>query len=159
MAHTGVPHVAERPSVPQVHALKVASSLPLNDKVLAYAQSEMGIQVGNGECWTLVDQALASAGAQRPGTGGLGLYEFGNAEAVSAVVPGDVLQFENIKFVAPNGAWMTFPHHTAIVGEVHGTQIVLLEQNVNNDRHVQRGTIDLADLQAGGTLNAFRPRS
>src|SRR5207244_3828199 len=30
----------------------------LNNKVLAFAKANVGKAVGNGECWTLVDQAL-----------------------------------------------------------------------------------------------------
>src|SRR5262249_12326025 len=41
----------------------------LNQKVLAYGQAQLGKEVGNGECWTLVDEALKAAGADTSGDG------------------------------------------------------------------------------------------
>ena len=38
----------------------------VNEQVLKFAEASLGKQVGNGECWTLADQALASAKAKRP---------------------------------------------------------------------------------------------
>ncbi|MFO0970222.1 MAG: hypothetical protein U0793_32125 [Gemmataceae bacterium] len=134
----------------------------LNQRVLAYATGKFGKQVGNGECWTLAHDALAFAGARRPGQDGLRVYEFGRRVALSPaqIQPGDVLQFENITFKHTTAtSWSTnsFPHHTAIVYRVSGTQITILQQNVNGDRHVQTGVIDLRDLQPGGSLTLFRP--
>ncbi len=133
----------------------------LNSKVLRYARSQMGRQVGNGECWTLVDQALRAAGAHRPGQAGYGSYIFGKRISRWTLRAGDVIQFENVTFkhTDPNGSWSTnnFPHHTAIVASVRGSQITLLNQNVNGNRTVQTTTINLADCQ-GGTMRYFRPQ-
>src|SRR5260370_41903892 len=98
----------------------------LNQKVLQFARSQMGRQVGNGECWTLADQALRVAGAHRPGTAGYGSYVFGKRISRQALQPGDVIQFEGVTFTHtdPNGSWSSnsFPHHTAIVAAVRGSR-------------------------------------
>ena len=134
----------------------------LNTRVLQFAESKRGQQVGRGECWDLADEALNSAGAHRPNQAGYGAYVFGQAVALTALKAGDILQFENVNFkhTSPNGSWSSnsFPHHTAVVRSVQGRQIELLQQNVKNDRHVQTGTINLDDRQAGGTITAYRPQ-
>jgi hypothetical protein len=133
----------------------------LNQKVLKYARSQMGRQVGNGECWTLVDQALRAAGARRPGTANYATYVFGKRISRQALQPGDVIQFEGVTFkhTDRNGSWSTndYPHHTAIVAAVRGSRITLLNQNVNGNRTVQLSTINMADFQ-GGTMTYFRPQ-
>jgi hypothetical protein len=131
-----------------------------NQKVLSYAQSKYGTQDGNGECWTLVDDALRSAGAN---TSGDSNYVFGTPIATSSVIPGDVIQFTSAKFVHnyPGGgsSWniLGYPNHTAIVSSVQGRQITLLNQNVNNNKTVQYTTINLDDLQSG-SMQAYRPK-
>src|SRR5262249_29240638 len=71
----------------------------LNQKVLSYAQGMLGKQDGNGECWTLVDNALRSAGADASGDSN---YVFGQAISVGSVSPGDVIQFTRAHFVHTN---------------------------------------------------------
>jgi hypothetical protein len=131
----------------------------LNDAVLAYAVAALGTQVGDGGCWALADEALKAAGAD---TSGDFAYVFGSAVDLYAVIPGDVLQFEGVHFEGPDPAtggtyWQDFPHHTAIVYSVNGSQITLLNQNVNGDTTVQFTTINLNDLQYG-TISAYRPQ-
>jgi hypothetical protein len=133
----------------------------LNQKVLQFARARMGKQVGNGECWTLAADALKAAGARRPGTGGVGVYVFGKQINRGALQPGDVIQFENVRFErrGPDGSrsWNEFAHHTALVAGVRGNRITLLHQNVNGNRTVQTGTIDMADFQSG-TMRYYRPQ-
>jgi hypothetical protein len=131
----------------------------LNDAVLAYAVAALGTQVGDGGCWALADEALKAAGADTSGDFGC---VFGSAVDLYAVIPGDVLQFEGVHFEGPDPAtggtyWQDFPHHTAIVYSVSGSQITLLNQNVNGDTTVQFTTINLNDLQYG-TISAYRPQ-
>jgi hypothetical protein len=133
---------------------------PLNAKVLAYANKQFGKKVGNGECWTLANLALKSAGARQPGVKGYGLYVFGRKVALKDIVPGDILQFEKVRFEHDDGKSFYFqnlPHHTAIVSSVKGKQVTLIHQNENNVKKVTRLTINLAH-QKGGTIAAFRPQ-
>lgn len=142
----------------------------LNAKVVAFAQAHLGQQVGDGQCWALADQALAAAGAHRPGQGGWGVYTFGESYRAWGYIywrhrvgwmtyrikPGDVIQFEGVKFVYPDGSWNDFPHHTAIVLSVSGTKIGLIQQNSDGVMKVSTGTIDLA-MKKSGTMTFFHP--
>jgi hypothetical protein len=127
----------------------------LLDDIIAYAADRLGQTIGNGECWTLVDAAMADAGAKRPGTGGLGTYEFGG-QVYAIYVPGDIMQFENVVFTYSNGRTENYPHHTAIIESVSGTSITILNQNVNGVRSVVRSTLDL-NAQNSGTIRVYRP--
>ncbi|HET9954420.1 MAG TPA: hypothetical protein VFQ61_07945 [Polyangiaceae bacterium] len=42
----------------------MAGGQTVNQKIQAFASSRVGQQVGDGECWTLAEQALAAAGAK-----------------------------------------------------------------------------------------------
>jgi hypothetical protein len=141
--------------------LKLKIAVSPNQRVVDFARSKLGQQVGNGECWTLAYQALDAAGAKRPGQDGLTVYQFGDVVALGQLKPGDVLQFENVNFkhTNANGSWYSssYPHHTAIVAAVAGTRITLLNQNVGGNRTVQETTIDLNDRLPGGSITAFVP--
>jgi len=132
------------------------SAVPLlNQKVLNYATSHLGKQVLRGECWDLAKAALEAAGAKVPGRD-LPVYVFGRQLAASEKIkPGDIMQFEGVRF--QNGSsWQEMRHHTAIVERVSGTTIYLLHQNVNNNRTVQRGQINLAH-KVSGSIMTYRP--
>jgi hypothetical protein len=132
---------------------------PINARVLKFAESNLGKQVGNGECWTLADQALASAKAKRPGRNGYKPYEFGRPlKADEAPLPGDIVQFEMAKFVSKKGGVAEMPHHTAIVAKVTSSKFEVLHQNWNNSRDVSRFRFDLNDLK-NGTVTFFRPQA
>jgi hypothetical protein len=132
----------------------------LNRKVLKFAQDHTGEQVGNGECWTLAADALAHAGAQRPGVNGVPVNTFGRKlDPKSAILPGDVVQFEKAKFehkTETATSWQTMPHHTAIVSKVDGKTISILHQNYAGKRTVGAGEIVLTELTEG-TVEFFRP--
>lgn len=142
----------------------------VSEKVVEYAQSKLGEQVGDGECTALAVSALQHAGARRPrpnaDTWGDELKSLRDAQ------PGDILQFDGAVFfrrrVRSDGAVITqtasFQHHTAIVARVRkrGPQPVLIifHQNSRVDgtenRRVHEWTIDMAAKRAG-TVKAYRP--
>jgi hypothetical protein len=126
-------------------------SLVFNAKILEFAVNHLGMQVGNGECWTLAEDALIYAGAKPAGG-----YVFGDKIPLSSAQPGDILQFESAIFMGPT-YWiqMGFPHHTAIVDAVQGSQFVILQQNFNGILKVQMTAIDMANLRSG-TVTAYR---
>jgi len=107
---------------------------PLNAKVLEYCVSQKGKQVGNGECWTLADEALGAAGAHRPGRDGYALYVYGRAlQADEQILPGDIVQFNDAKFVKiteTKESFVSMKLHTGIVAKVDGTRIEMLNQNI-----------------------------
>jgi hypothetical protein len=144
-----------------IGAARAEDTPPLNQKVLDFAKKNKGKKVGNGECWTLADKALESAGAHRPGWGDYGNLVFGKEIKLDKVLPGDVLQFEEVRLehTDPRGVKSVseLPHHTAIVYSVKGKQITLIHQNVNKVRKVQLNDMNLDDHKAG-KIFAYRPQ-
>ncbi len=149
----------------------VLGSEPLGDKVVAFAQSQLGNRVGDGECSSLAREALREAGAKPPSGGGWGELR----ASLQQVQPGDILQFEDTVFVRsqvrPDGALVTlqfkYPHHTAIVEKVRkrGRKpvLVILHQNAGVEggrdeerKVVQEWVVNLAELRSG-TVKAYRP--
>jgi hypothetical protein len=158
--------------VPILVAFLWAGEASMPDKIVEFARSKVGQQVGDGECTALAAAALRHAGARlhRPAGGSWGE----EVASLRDVRPGDVLQFENAVFVQQrlleNGGLLTttasYGHHTAIVASVRkrGPRpiLVILHQNVSvsgsdDDRRVvQQATINLAQKR-GGSIRAFRP--
>lgn len=111
--------------------------------VLKYAQDKVGQQDGNGECYTLADNALRAAGAKSaPDYGKItptADYKWGKSVPLDGSKPGDILQFKDYKNTTKttqeDGSWQTEtqtrPHHTAVVVDNDGKgNITVLEQNV-----------------------------
>ena len=155
---------------------------PLNARVLEFARSKLGEQVGDGECWTLANDAvLAAGGKSSPGyrdapaegdyvwgelvygvavTGGKATEDAPAAKL--AVAPGDIVQFRDAKFVGPRpgGTYsMTAPHHTAVVARVSpdGKTLGVLHQNWSGMRVVGEATLALRDLREGW-VKVYRPQ-
>ena len=129
-----------------------------NQKILKFVRQSQGKQVGNGECWTLASFATNQARAKRPGQDGLKLYEYGRLlKKGEPVLPGDIVQFNQAKFVSPNGFFQVLPMHTAIVDHVKGSQLRMWHQNFNGRRTVHSLTIDRSHLKQGLML-IYRPQ-
>lgn len=135
--------------------LQPSANVPeLNRKVLAFANSRLGQQVGNGECWTLAAEACKDAGAYLTG-----VYCFGRKlGSLDTPLPGDILQLEQAQFKARFGI-QTFPHHTAVIEKVEGRTVLdVLHQNMGSaGKTVSRATLRLEDKIAGAA-EIFRPR-
>ena len=104
-----------------------------NKKILKFATEHTGKKVGNGECWTLADEAYKDSKASRPTND---VYVWGDELDIEkdAIYPGDILQI--------------FPHakkgssqHTAIIYEVLGQKkFRLIEQNWSGKKVTIRTT-------------------
>jgi hypothetical protein len=149
------------------------AEVPLSEKVVEYARSRLGEQVGDGECTALAAAALRHAGARlRRGSPTPWGEE---VDSLRDARPGDILQFENAVFVRhrvlENGGilttTMTFDHHTAIIAGVRkrGPRpiLVILHQNVHtadsddvDGKVVQQATLNLAEKRSG-SIRVFRP--
>lgn len=126
----------------------------LNRKVLAFANSRLGQQVGNGECWTLAAEACKDAGAYLTG-----VYCFGRKLGpLDTPLPGDILQLEQAQFKARFGI-QAFPRHTAVIEKVEGRTVLgVLHQNMGSaGKTVSRATFRLED-KIEGVADIFRPR-
>lgn len=128
----------------------------LNQRIVEYAVKQMGQQVGNGECWTLANEALKAVGARHPGTCVWGRPLQPDEE----VYPGDVIQFTSVKLeTRTSKQTLGMPNHTAIVGQVVSPGVYLiLQQNTGGKtgKVVSQGTIDLS-TKTEGTLEIYRP--
>jgi len=133
---------------------------PLNAKVLAYAESQVGQKDGNGECWTLADHALDAAGADHPA-----VYVFGDLLGEDDTpLPGDIMQFEGVRFEWKEGRrWFSYSmgHHTAVVRDVNTRRpyrLEILHQNAGKlGRIVHAADLNLRQ-QVAGTIYIYRPR-
>ncbi len=161
--------------------LKASRSLSaLNQQIYNYAISKLGQKVGDGECAYLAYEALKLSKAKTleslGQTGPNADYVWGKLvvsltpgnRSAAKIMPGDIIQFRNVstykKITNPDGSWRAwtthYPHHTAIVAGVSGSQIKLLHQNVGNNpqtkKTVQQGLLDLDSMQSG-TMWVYRP--
>jgi hypothetical protein len=126
---------------------------PLNRAVLAYAEFSLGAQVTNGECSSLASEAFKECKAKPMVISGKTYIWGREVKSGEPVLPGDVIQFEGVKFA--NGA---APHHTAVVRKVLGPgRYETLEQNVNGVKKVQPGKLDMVTVKEG-TIVIFRPQ-
>lgn len=126
------------------------SGADLAKKILAYARALIGQKDGDGECTTLVENALTKGKARRaedygkvgPDTD----YKWGTRVPLARVHPGDIVQFRDYSFhmtvvtqtrtgnrieTLTQTNEQSRPHHTAIVEKVHGDgSLTVLEQNI-----------------------------
>jgi hypothetical protein len=152
---------------------KVAAAGPLlsghnadrNAKALHYASGKQGTidyapwqKDKTPNCAALVWDALNSAGAQGMYDGHWGT-EFTNRNDVK---PGDVVQFDGVRWA--NGIWKGFTtsHHSGIVVSLQGTQLTILHQNDStpdkNGKVFLGVKMDTCDLNgATGTIQFFHP--
>lgn len=122
-------------------------------RIAAFCGSKSGQQVGNGECWTLADEAFRSAGARRPGIDPRVWGRTVNA-AKEGLKPGDVIEFQSARF--PDGT-VTGAAHTAVV--VKGgswEKFTIAEQNWG------RKTVRVREMnlkaRLSGKVTVYRPQ-
>ncbi|KAL2074335.1 hypothetical protein VTL71DRAFT_8113 [Oculimacula yallundae] len=151
-----------------------------SEAVASWSESQMGVQVGNGECWTLANEALKAVAAscksynQEPCMSsqslihGHILYTYiplqspqpipagGILEA--GVARGDIIQILKARFESRNGAWQTAgdPDHTAVITGVESDgKLRVVQQNVGGKKVVMEGTYDM-DEMTSGEVRIFR---
>jgi hypothetical protein len=155
------------PAAGPAQASPQAAPRPLGDAVLEFAlrAHKAGLQVGNGECWTLANDALASAGASPPShRGGEGL-NFGqlictirpdSVADISNARRGDILQYYTTTFriqrrvgQATSTTTTTMIQHTAIVVSVSGSEVRVVESNVGDVKLPTVNILDFGGLVSG----------
>lgn len=132
--------------------------------VMAYANSQVGRKVGDGECTRLAEQALKSAGMKTTNdfgvTGKTADYVWGMLVSEDDAKPGDILQFRDhvmtVTTVKDEGGQKTKTynrgHHTAIIasknfrtddwGRVYFSYSIL-EQHTSGKYYVHKDVIQL----------------
>jgi hypothetical protein len=148
----------------------------LGDKIAAFCKSNLGKQVGGGECAHLASEALKESGGEPRGKDdpNEGDYVWGKlivklesaakgpkaTGKVSDLKPGDILQFRDLKFEGRQGKGtysLTCPHHTAVVASIEpGGVVKVYHQNFNGKREVMEATLRTNDLKEGW-IRAYRP--
>jgi len=126
---------------------------PLNQKILDFVLKHKGEQVGNGECWTLADEAFKAAGTTHPD-----VYVWGQPlRAGDLVLPGDVVQFTSLRLES-NGSSITFgaPVHTALIERVRGPGIYLLLHQNFGGKTVTELAVDFNTRKSGDFI-IYRP--
>lgn len=161
-------------------SFKLTDIIRYSDAIASWSESQIGLKVGNGECWTLANEALKAIAAtctshnQEPCMAsqslvhGHVLYTYiplqsrqpvpagGILEA--GVARGDVVQILKARFESGNGGWQTAgdPDHTAVVTGVDADGSVrVVEQNVGGKKVVMRGRYDMAEM-VSGEVRIFR---
>lgn len=125
--------------------------LPL--KLVAFCKSNLAKKVGNGECWTLADEAFKSCGLVRPGGQNRvwGRLLDLKKEKIEA---GDIVEFRSAKFSDGNH---TGPFHTAVVVKGgRGGNATIAEQNWSGNKTVREAPFDAGALTEGEVM-VFRP--
>lgn len=125
--------------------------LPL--KLVAFCKSNLAKQVGNGECWTLADEAFKSCGLERP-EGQSRVWGRLLDLKKEDIEAGDIVEFRSAKF--SNGTH-TGPNHTAVV--VKGgrrEKATIAQQNWGGNRTVGEAPFDAGTLTEGEVM-VYRP--
>ena len=139
--------------------------MTISASILTYCTQRIGTEEGDGECWTLAENAVISAGGQSsrgqtPNFDEHSNYVWGDTAQFSALVGGNILQFRNYtwtrfireRVTLANGDWNessstmthTRPHHTAIVS-IPGSSgnVGVIEQNIPEGGKVMRSNLCL----------------
>lgn len=149
-------------------ALQAASAAPLNAAVLNYAVSNLGCQVGSGQCAVLANEAIKSTcavprGLDYPHRGDyvwgelIAVYQGQEGGPVVEIVrdrvrPGDIVQYRDAYFETVTKTMrrrMTASHHTSVVREAGEDAWTVLEQNVNGRLTVGETSLPIRDLKSG----------
>jgi len=119
-------------------------------QIVDYVKSQKGKKVGDGECWTLANEAFKSANIQRKGPRVWGRIVDWKHEAV---LPGDILELESATFIVGSTTTTTGPNHTAVIMKKSRTgKISVYNQNVNGKKIVIEGEYQLKKLKKGKVI-------
>lgn len=121
-------------------------------KMAAYCKQQLGKQVGNGECWTLADEAFKACGLKRPGDD---MRVWGRLLDLKKekMLAGDIVEYRSAKF--SNGD-STGPEHTSVVVKGGKRKATVAEQNWGGNKTVRETQFD-SSLLTSGQIMVYRP--
>ena len=125
-----------------------------NKLILEFATNSINKKVGNGECWTLAANALNTSNAKWDG-----IFEFGKKVnyPTEKALPGDIIQFKNIKIKDENET-MVMAQHTGIITKINNDgSVEIANQNVNGKKKVVISHIKLNKV-VKGKFFIYRPQ-
>lgn len=118
----------------------------INQQIVDFTKAHQGKQLDRGECWDLAKAALDNANAEWNGE-----YVYGTKYDYKKgpILPGDVIQFEDVVFKGEFYS-MSMPHHTAIVLEVVKPLVLkIAHQNFAGKLTVEYTEVNFNDLKKG----------
>lgn len=135
-----------------------------NQKVIKYVKTVIGKKVDRGECWDLANAALTASNAAFDRSSMKTIYVYGKKlnPAKEEILPGDMIQFENVKLKYKKGNaeyQESMPHHTAIVYKVYGPgHFQLAHQNTGfSGKKVGLSDMKIEDVSKG-KMFFYRPQ-
>ncbi len=149
--------------------------MAVNQVIVEWVARQVGQRVGNGQCWTLAENALRHAHAQTSndimGADGVNSdadYLWGREVQLNDIIPGDIVQFRSYtctyeRVYATDGSWTEAapkrrgePRHTAIVKlkGINGA-VTIYEQNVPSGRGVTIATLYFDNAAPGVSLGGY----
>lgn len=137
----------------RAEALEMAKEAALaREQVVKFSRSKLGEQVGNGECWTLADEAFQEAGISRP-AGQMRVWGREIDHTKEDVQPGDIVEIEAAEF--DNGVTFPVQHTSVVVAVGRRGMITVCECNMGGDKRVQENDYNLRGLKSG-TVKLYR---
>jgi hypothetical protein len=121
-------------------------------KLTAFCKEHLGKQVGNGECWTLADEAFKACGLKRPG-GDMRVWGRLLDLKKEKIQAGDIVEYRSAKF--SDGSF-TGPEHTSVVIKGGRRGVVVAHQNWSGNKTVSEAGFDPDSLTAGKVM-VYRP--
>lgn len=134
---------------PAVHGIADTTTRPQSGnpgpRIASFCLAQKGRTVGNGECWTLADEAFKSAGARRLGSD---MRVWGRLvnPAKEPLKPGDVIEFQNAWFT---DGTITGSAHTAVVVKGGSQEHVTIAEQNWGKKDVRIREMNLAGLRSG----------
>jgi hypothetical protein len=122
--------------------------------IVSFCQKNRGRKVGNGECWTLANEAFKTTGAQRP-KGQLRVWGRRLDLKRESPLPGDILECDRTRFA--DGSYVLAQHTAVIVGVQSATLVRIAEQNFAGKKKVLMRDLELSGLR-GGSIAVYRPQ-
>jgi hypothetical protein len=140
-----LPALADTPAKSSAGARRAA--------IVAFCQKNRGKKVGNGECWTLANEAFKQSGSRRPGSDPRVWGRPLNLKRETPL-PGDILECDGTRFA--DGTSVPAKHTAVIVGVHSATRVRIAEQNVAGRKKVSERDLDLSGIR-GGRIFIYRP--
>jgi hypothetical protein len=134
-------------------AASSSSSDARRTAIVAFCRKNSGHKVGNGECWTLANEAFKATGAQRT-AGQLRVWGRRLDLRRESPLPGDILECDRTRFA--DGSYVPTQHTAVIVGVRAATLVRISEQNFGNSKKVKERDLELSGLR-GGNIYIYRP--
>jgi hypothetical protein len=146
------PKASAAPVAASSPTVSPATSAARRRAIVTFCRKNAGRKVGNGECWTLANEAFKVAGARRP-KGEVRVW--GRRLDLKRESPqaGDILECDRTRF--SDGSYVPTKHTAVIVGVHSSTLVRVAEQNYGGKR-VKERDLDLDGVRSG-RIYVYRP--